>query len=331
MATNEDTLLSQYSTGFRANLNLAPQEKDLRLVPVVDAELAYDAPGQMFNADDVQTSDPEPIVARVPNTPDKFVAQVRRIGYFLPYNDAAWIDNLDKARELEDPTSRIMEALMAGHNRYRDIQCLVGLLGPAYAVTGAIGTTGGVPSSVSFPSSQVVASTDVTYQPDSEVLPTDGSQYGMSVAKLLHAKLLLEESELEGQMHLACTAYQLADLCRRTPATSRYYVDTTALRDGKIDEFLGFKFHRLNSTIFKKAGLNIGYTLGHDGASPIYNCPAWVERAVVYKGRPIITATLARRADKSHRLQAYYEGEHGAVRRYDTAVVNVQCYTGAAY
>ena len=81
MATNEDTVLSQYVPGFRANLNLAPQQTDTRLLGRVDGDLTYDTPGQMFNADDVQrTSDPEIIVTRVPDTPDKFPGFTRRVG-----------------------------------------------------------------------------------------------------------------------------------------------------------------------------------------------------------------------------------------------------------
>ena len=115
--TNEDTVLSQYAQGFKANLNLAPQQKDSRLFGAVDGDMAYDTPGMMFNADDVGVSDPEPIVSRVPNTPDKFLAMTRRVGYFQPFHDAAWCDSLDKAREFTDPTSKYKEALMAGRFR----------------------------------------------------------------------------------------------------------------------------------------------------------------------------------------------------------------------
>jgi hypothetical protein len=327
----EDTVLSQYATGFKANLNLAPQQKDVRLASRVDAEYAYEVPGQFWNMDDVGTTDPEPVDGRVPNTPDKFINMTRRVGIFQPFQDAQWIDNVDKARELEDPTSKIMMAIMAGQNRHRDIQTLIGLMGNAYSITGPIGSATGVPTASALPAAQIIASTDVTYAHDAETVPTDGSQYGMSIGKLIHAGLLLDESELEGERYFACSSYEIADLKRRTPATSRYYSDVMALSSGKIDNFLGFNIIRLQKQRFIQAGVGIGYSVGYDGVSPIINCPAWIEPAVEYKGRPITEAVITKRPDRSMTPQAFYKMEDGAGRRYDTGVVQVGCYTGAPY
>ncbi|HUO21712.1 MAG TPA: phage capsid protein, partial [Caulobacteraceae bacterium] len=195
MSTNEDTILSQYVPGFKANLNLAPQQTDTKLLSTVDEDLAYDVPGQMFNADDVGRSDPENISTRVPDTPDKFVGMTRRLGYFQPFQDAAWLDNVDKARELVDPTNKIMMALMAGRWRMVDKAIMAAALGLAYSKTDDTSA----PSSSSLPAGQVVASTDVSAAHDGEVVPTDGSQYGLSVGKILRAGFLLDESELEGE------------------------------------------------------------------------------------------------------------------------------------
>jgi hypothetical protein len=321
MATNEDTVLSQYAQGFKANLNMVPQQTVTKTFAAVDGEMSYDTPGMMFNADDVGVSDPEPIVSRVPNTPDKFLAMTRRVGYFQPFHDAAWVDSLDKAREFVDPTAKSMAALMAGRFRYVDNAILAAAVGPAYSLT----AQNTAPSSSTLPAAQLIAASDVSYQHDAEVLPTDASDYGLSVAKLLHAGAILDESELEGERYLAFTSSQKADLLRRTPVTSRYYNEVQALNSGKIDEFLGFRIVRVNKKL-----VPVAY-IGHDGVTPVRACVAWIKDAIVYKARTIENATIMRRPDKSNRIQAYYENEHGAVRRYDSAVVQINCYEGAAY
>lgn len=327
MSTNEDTVLSQYVPGFRANLNLAPQQLNTRLLGAVDGDLAYDTPGQMFNADDVQTSDPEDVTTRVPDTPDKFVGFTRRVGMFTPFQDAAWLDNVDKARELVDPTNKTMAALMAGRWRKTDRNILGnvgltgGLLGNAPTKLDASGTI----TYVALPAAQLVAANDVSSAHDAEVVPTDGSDYGMSVGKLIKAGAILDESELEGERYLCWTSQQKEDLLRRTPVTSRFYNEVLALVKGEIDMFLGFRIIRLQK-------VNVpSFLSGHGDASPTRRCVAWIKDACLYRGRPITDARIRIRPDKSDTPQAFYKTEHGSVRRYDTAVVEIDCFEGAPY
>ena len=46
-----------------------------------------------------------------------------------------------------------------------------------------------------------------------------------------------------------------------------------------------------------------------------------MKRAIIYRGRTIIPEEVVKRADKSFRWYAYYEFNHGCVRRYDGGVV----------
>lgn len=326
-ATVEDSVLSQYVPGFRANLSLAPQQTMTRLLNCVESDLAYDTAGQFFNADDVGSTDPEPVSTRVADTPDKFISMTRRIGMFSGFQDAQWIDNVDKVRELEDPTSKIMMAIMAGRWRHVDQAILAGLVGNAFSLTNTLQATAGITTSA-LPAAQIVASTDVQYQPDSEVLPTDGSQYGMSVAKLIHAKLILDEAELEGERYVALSSFQLADLLRRTPVTSTFYAEVKALNKGELSMFMGFNVVRLQAQRFVNAGATAA---GHTGANLIYQCPAWVKEALDYRGRTITDAQIWRRQDKSNTPQAFYKLEDAVCRRYDTAVVRIDCDTSPAY
>ena len=118
-----------YVPGFAANLNLLPQQTTSRLLMAVDNDLNYAPKGQFFNADDVGTSDPADVTTRVPNSPDGFVDTYRRFGAFKPYADGKFLDNEDMARELEDPTSKVMQAILAGQGRKRDLAILAGITG----------------------------------------------------------------------------------------------------------------------------------------------------------------------------------------------------------
>ena len=320
----EDTVLAEYSQGFKLNLNLAPQQTDTRLFSVVDGDLAYEPPGEMFNLDDVQQTNPQPRQGRAGPTPDSFPSFVRRVGVFSPFEDAKWLDKVDAAREMGDPTNKVMKAMMAGRYRAIDAAIAAQAIGSTYSMAANQPGSASALTANPLPSAQIVSPSDVSFAHDAEVVPSDGSQYGMAVGKLIHAQMLLQESELEGQMHFALTSEQLADLKRRTPATSLYYSDVKALQSGEIDEFLGIKFHRLHKSL-------IPYYVGHDNVSPVRQCFAWVESALVYRSRPIEEAKIWLRYDRRGTPQAYYCFDHGAARRYDTAVVEVDCYEGAPY
>jgi hypothetical protein len=305
----QDTELSQYVPGFVANLNLQPQQAATRLLSGVDSDLSYAEPGQMFNADDVGTSDPEDVNTRVPDTPDKFIGQARRVGFFSGYHDSCWFDSADKVREITDPTNTKMRALMAGRWRKVD-DCIIAA---AFGAANVITAPNTAPSTVAFPTgSQTIAANDVTYAHDDEVVPTDASDYGLSIGKLIHAGLILEASELDGDMYLALSAKQKADLLRRTPATNQFYSDVKALVAGTLTNFLGFNI--LRSERLLKTGNN-------------RRVIAWKKPALVYRGRSIDggNASIHIRNDKARTPQAYYRTEHGCLRRYDTGVVEILC------
>lgn len=308
MSTQEDTELSQYVYGFVANLNLAPQQTTPRLIMGVDADLGYAKEGTMWNADDVGTSDPEPITDRAADTPNKFLAKTRRVGTFKPFHDAAWLDSIDKVRELEDPSSKTMQALMAGLARYRDAE----IINSAFADV-MTQTSPGVFATTTWASvQQQVAANSIAYAHNDEVVPGGGADYGLGIGKLLEAQIYLDASEIEGERYLAISAKQKANLLQATPATNQFYAEVKALVAGTINQFLGFNIVRTEKLL--KTGNN-------------RRCMAWVKPALAYNGRAIDngSASIHIRTDKSRTPQAYYKTEHGAVRRYDTGIVEILC------
>lgn len=314
------TALSLYVPGFRANLNLSPQQTRSRLLSTVDADLAYDTPGQFFNADDVGTSNPTEVTTRVPNSPDGFVDVYRRFGAFQGFADGKFIDNEDLVRQLEDPTSKVMAAMMAGLGRKRDV-AIVNALGGTYQYQTATGAY-----AVGAANANIIAENDAFAHENETIAATEGGDgsYGLTIGKLIQAKINLDNSEIDepepgdkpSDYYFACTATQLGNLLQSVPATSSFYTQVQGLIAGTLDYFMGFNFVRMPSNSVANPLPKTNY---------VRTCYAYHRRAVLYRGRPIINTEVIKRPDKSFRWYAYYEAEHGGVRRYDGGVWAVNC------
>ena len=324
------TAQSLYVPGFRANLNLAPQQTRSRLLEAVDADLAYDTPGQYFNADDVGTSDPQLVTTRVPDSPSGFVDMYRRFGSFLPFADGRFIDNEDLVRQLEDPTSKVMQSMLAGLGRNRDLIILGNPSGPtAGGIFGTYQYQNSAGAYATGPANTNIIPSNLPLAHDDESIANveggDGA-YGLTIGKLIQAKMALDNAEIDEPMpgdkpsdyHIAVTATQLGNLLQAVPVTSSFYNSVQGLIAGTISYFLGFHFHRLPANATFNPIPKAGYTR---------KCPAWIKRAVLYRGRTIIPEEVVKRADKSFRWYAYYEFNHGCVRRYDGGVIEVDCST----
>jgi hypothetical protein len=293
----------QYVPGFVANLRLKPQQTASRLVSCVDADLNYTTPGKLFNADDIDADDDEvEVVTRAPNSPESFANHLRRVGFLKSSAKGRFIESLDKVRMLTDPTNTVMAGMMATKNRASDDKIIEGLFGSSY--NGENGTT-----VTAFPSAQVIAVDNRDFLHDAESVPASGN-LPLTVGKLIKAKVMLDQSEIEGQRYFGASAIQLGNLLATTAVTSADYNGIKALVNGETNTFMGFTFVR--SERFPVA-------------SSIRSCAAWIKGAMQYRERPIENARIAQRPDRSFRWYAYYEVERGSLRRYDTAVVKVNC------
>lgn len=308
ISNDASTVVARYVPGFKSNLNLMPQQKTSHLIDGVDSDMNYSEPGETFNLDEIGESTPEDVAVRVADTPDKFVGGRRRIGTFTEFHDAAWLDNVDKAKLLEDPTNLTMAALMAGRWRKVDDKIMAVGLGSAFEKDAATGSL----NAVSLPAGQIIPADYSVYKHDAETVPGSGD-YGMSVGKLIGAGALLDESEVEGDRYVTLSSDDVASLLTRTPVTSQYYASVQALVAGKLEEFLGFKVKRLSKKRFLTA----------DGATE-RRLMAWVKPAIAYRGRPITNARISIRTDKSDTPQAFYKTSHAGGRRYDEGVVEIR-------
>lgn len=294
---------SQYVPGFIANLQLAPQQKEARLVSTVMADLSHTTPGKMFNADDIDGDDDEiEINTPAPDSPESFANHKRRVGFFKAYGKGRFIESLDVVRMMQDPTNTIMAGMMATKKRATDTKIIETLFGAARE--GENGET-----SVAYKAAQVIGADNRDFLHQAESVAASGD-LPLTIGKIIKAGVMLDQSEIEGERYFAWTAKQKGQLLATTPVTSSDYAQVKALVNGEISQLLGFNFVRSERLPL---------------AAGIRSCAAYIKSAVLYKERPIQNAWIRPRDDKSGRLYAYYEVERGGLRRFDTGVIKVQC------
>lgn len=291
----------QYVPGFTANLQLVPQQKTPRLIAGVMSDLSYTTPGKLFNADDIDSDDDEvDVEGRAPPSPDSFANHLRRVGFLKSSAKGRFIETLDKVRMLSDPTNPIMAGMMGTKWRKTDDKIIAAFNGVSY--NGENGTT-----QTNFPAAQVIGVQDRGFIHDAEVLPASGD-LPLTVGKIIGAKVKLDQSELEGERYAVASSIQLGNLLSSTAVTSGDYNTIKALVNGETNSFMGFNWIRSERLPV---------------ATSIRSAFFWVKDAMQYKERPIENARITQRADRSYRWYAYYEVERGALRRYDSAVVQV--------
>lgn len=293
-----------YTPGFVSNLQLAPQQKNTRLVQGVMADLSYTKEGKMFNADDVASDDEGEIevTTRVPHSPEGGSDYVRRVGFFKSYQKGKFIESLEAVRMLQDPTNAVMASMMAAKARATDDRIIAAFFEPARQ-----GETG--ENTVNFPSANIIDVANRDFLHDAENVPGSGN-LPLTIGKLIKSKVMLDQSELEGERYFACGSVQLGNLLSSTPVTSQDYSQVKALVNGETNTLMGFNFIRTERLPL---------------ASNVRSCVAWIKDAMAYKERPIINARITQREDRSYRWYAFYEVERGACRRYDAGVLQVNC------
>ncbi|WP_303832342.1 phage capsid protein [Asticcacaulis taihuensis] len=309
---NED--LDLHSEGFKDSLNLAPQNQLNLLLPAV----SYDASpedGDYFNDDFLKPSNPSRKKAFNAPTPDKDVALVRRVGMFDAFEDSAWINNMSQLHGLADPTSGIMMSLEAGKQRYHQAEILRALDGDGYQyhVDKSGELISRAPVAVAFPSATNDILVDFAKKHEAETIQANGNQ-NITLGKLNRARTLLAKATLvgEGKRYFIIDEDGMECLLNKIPVTSKDYVAAEAVAATKSGPLRGFEFIVLPNNM-ESGTVNIRKYFAVDS------------RAVTFKTRPIVTARVKPRFDRSDALQAYYAAEHGAARMVDEGVYRVFC------
>lgn len=297
--------------GFRANLNMVPQETESIYLPHIDSDLAYSAEGKLFNFDSIGTSDPKDIDTVVPDSPEGILEMTRRVGAFKGFHDGKFIESIQKVHQLQDPTDKVMAAMRAGKMRKIDQKIRETFFAPA-----RIGETG--ENILPFPTGKIVdvASRKFLHQQETQALPASGA-LPLTIGKLLTARGIIRKTKIlkllqGGKIKVALSEDDISQLLTTVPATSVEYATLKRLESGEITSWLGMDFV-FDDDVPLKAG-----------TSDVRILPVWVDQAMKYVSREIHNATIGPRADKSNRPYAYYETEHGAARGWDEAVAGIE-------
>lgn len=311
MPAAEFTLDATKVTAFAENILMRPQQLKSRLVDAVMSDLEYQGKGDTWTDDRVGEAEPSKITGELAGrTPEGFLENFRRSGYWDEYELALWLDKSDMLDKLADPTSITMQEMLAGKERSRDraiMDCFF-----ADVKEGRNGAT-----TVTWNTNQDIAVNDWTFyrgKIDGATAPT--GNIGLTTSKLRSAKKKLDDAECIGERFIACSSTDLQNLLTSVETTSSDYNPTTlgrlnALYDGEIDYFMGFKFIRLPSSMFTIS-------------SNIADLPCWVKSAVGYKSRTIIAPRIAERPDRRFVKQAYYSFEQSGLRQVDAGVVRIK-------
>jgi len=223
---------------------------------------------------------------------------------WIDLSDKGWaelVDELDEIRMLADPKSAYPRLAVQALNRAKDDVIYAALRGAARTNSGT----------QTLPSSQIIA---------------EGGT-GLTLAKLLAAKEILDASEVAGDSteavmnatgqgvvydrFIACSSKQLTNLYGTTEIKSVDYNSVKALSQGVVDTFLGFKFIRSER-------------LARVGTTRF--AMAWAKPCVAMGvGKDIVTS-IDRMPGKNMAMQVYARMSVGAVRLEDEGVVQIGCF-----
>ena len=287
---------SQITTSFveqySSNVAMLSQQMGSKLRGSVDVETVR---GKNAFFDQVGVTAAQLRTSRHGDTPQIDTPHSRRRLSLADYEWADLVDDVDKVRMLVDPTSSYARAAAAAMNRAMDDVIIT-----AFNASANTGVAGG--TSTALPSGQKTATSD---QSD-----------GLTIAKLLSAKKILDNNDVDPSLkrYVVCGPQQISDLLGTTQVTSSDYNTVKALAEGSINSYLGFEF--IMSTRLNKDATYTSDRLVF----------AYTEDAIKLGIGKDISAKISERADKSYSTQVYYSMSLGAVRMEEEKVVQIPCH-----
>ena len=280
-------ITTAFTRQYSANVQLLAQQKGSRLRRAVRVESQV---GEHGFYDQIAATAAVARSSRHADTPLISTPHSRRRVTLIDYVWADLIDDVDKAKTVIDPTSAY--ALNAAGAMGRAMDDVIIAAARAAAATGV---DGGTSTPFDTANNRIA----------------DGST-GMTVAKLLEAKEILDGHEVDDERrYVALSSKQVSDLLNTTEVKSSDYNTVKALAQGQINNFLGFEFIRSER-------------LESDGADTRY-CLAFAQQGLLLAVGAEPVAKITERPDKNHATQVYFSMSLGAARMAETDVVEIQC------
>lgn len=277
---------------YQSNLTLLAQQKDSRLSGAVMVD--NDFKGEKKFYEQYSSDELTEIISRYADTPVQLPDHRRRMVTARYFVGNTLEDPKDALQMIIDPKSTYMQAKQAACNRKKD-DVIISAMGGS-ALTGKEGTT-----SVPFAAANQVA---VTYG--------SGSNSGMTKAKILKAKSLLNEAEVEIEDRNGVLAdEQLTDLLNTTEVASKDFNTVQALVEGTIKRWIGFDFIHSERLLTDGSGNRL--------------CYFWQKKAIQLAIQKDAEGRVTERADKNYAWQVYMRIVLGATRLEEERIVEVAC------
>ena len=285
-----------FTTEFSKNWEFLAQQTESRLTGAT-ASASFQGKRKWFNQ--LGNGSMQEVVDRKGETPDgdstgfKYWIYRRKFEFVRVWDE----DDAPQMADIALPNSEEVQSFTYAENRTKDAVIIA-----AFGATRFIGENG--TDTDALPSAQQIA---VDYQ-----YTGSAASAGLTIPKLRRAAFLLNSAEvpMEGR-YITYGAKQLDDMLATVEVTSRDYNDVMALKDGKVDRFMGFQWIHSEQLPGNAA----------TGNSTLY---AWQKDGVKYAdcGRNVYADILI---SKRHSLQLRGVSRMGAVRTENVRVVSILC------
>lgn len=295
---------------YGSNVYMLSQQKGSRLRPYVRQE-SIKGKAKAFDRIGEQTAILKS--GRHSDTPQMDTPHSRRWCYLADYHTGDLIDDLDKIRILNEPTSEYVIAAMWALGRSMDDVIIDAA--DATAVTGEEqdGTS-------AHPNSQKIAANDGV------------ALTNLNVRTLIQVKSLFGQNDVDEEipLHMAVTQSQLDSLLQDDQVTNADYATVKALVKGEINSFMGFTFHRTQRLDNQASTLSANPATGAvgSGAGDVNGsrkCIAWAQDGLILGVGQDMKARISERPDKAYAVQTYASMSLGAVRMEEEKVVVAFC------
>lgn len=324
---------SNITTGFvnqfKANLYFGAQQKGSRLRSGVRVESQN---GLTAFYDGLGPTVANLLVSRHSDTQYVDSNFLRRAVSLHDYTWADLIDNADKLRMLNDPTSAYARNAQFALGRSIDDEIIAAALGNAR--TGVDGTT-----NTPLPASQWVGAVSTQNATGALGTPpvTPGVLSNLNLETLIRvkSKFGVNDVDMDGPLHIAVTQSQIDSLLSDVKVTSADYANVKALVNGEINTFMGFEFHRLQRLPTSGSGgfvATIGLTapmgavtLSTGNGNNLRRCFAWQQDGLLLALGQDMETKIDLMPNKNYSTQVFARMSVGAARMLEEKVVGILC------
>lgn len=304
---------------FAKNIQHVGQQKQNRLIPYVDADLAFTEKGDRFTDETFGLSDPVDSLTDWADSPEGQVPQYRRIAFGKMYHDGKFVGAREDAEKLISPKASTTMAMAFGRERRRD-EVIVnrGIFAPSMLEIDANGDY----QVSTFPTANIVAVNDVQFykgKADGVAAPaTPGAGAplrNLTPAKIRKAKKLLADGKDDAMGRKPVVLYDeeiLMNLLTSDELTDADYATLKRLENGEIGvSWMGCDWAKVDPGTLPLV----------PGQTTQWYTAMYLPSYIAYKDRPLVNTKVVERADKSFNWYAYYRAQDFILRRRDSAFV----------